>query len=155
MAARGIIWYQGESDTLEPAVLHFESQLKLLISAWRGYFGNPDMPFIMAQLSSFVSSPKSKWAEARAAQLAVAASVPNVYAIPTIDRGESNDIHPKDKTTVGLRMANVALSQVYGAATPNPFAPEFKSAEYSGSAATVLLETRGLEIESRDRKSVV
>ena len=149
LAARGIIWYQGESDTLEPAVLHFESQLKLLISAWRGYFEKPDMPFIMAQLSSFVSSPKNKWAEARAAQLAVAASVPNVYAIPTIDRGESNDIHPKDKTTVGLRMANVALSQVYGAAAPNPFAPQFKSAEYSGSAATVLLETRGLEIESR------
>ena len=149
LAARGIIWYQGESDTLEPAVLHFESQLKLLISAWRGYFEKPDMPFIMAQLSSFVSSPKNKWAEARAAQLAVAASVPNVYAIPTIDRGESNDIHPKDKTTVGLRMANVALSQVYGAAAPNPFAPEFKSAEYSGGTAAVSVESRGLKIESR------
>ena len=149
LAARGIIWYQGESDTNENSVPHFASQLKVLISAWRGYFEKPDMPFIMAQLSSFISSPNTKWPEARAAQLAVANSVPHAYAIPTIDRGESNDIHPKDKTTVGLRMANVALSQVYGVSTPNPFAPEFKSAEYSGGTATVLLETRGLEIESR------
>ena len=141
---RGAIWYQGESDTKEPNVTHFESQMKLVVSEWRKYFDNPEMPFIMAQLSSFAD--KSNWAYAREAQLKTANDVPHVFTIPTLDRGMEKDIHPKDKTTVGVRMANMALSQVYGKKCVKPFAPQFKSAEYDGDTATVCIETNGVPV---------
>ncbi len=141
---RGTLWYQGEGDAGSESVEKFESQMKLVISEWRKYFDNPEMPFIMAQLSSFAD--KSNWAYAREAQLKTANDVPHVFTIPTLDRGMEKDIHPKDKTTVGVRMANMALSQVYGEKCVKPFAPQFKSAEYDGDTATVRIETNGVPV---------
>ena len=148
---RGAIWYQGESDTKEPNATHFESQMKHLVSEWRKYFDAPEMPFIMAQLSSY-SYGNEGWVKARAAQLKTANDVENVFTIPTIDKGMKLDIHPKDKTTVGVRMANMALSQVYGKKSIKPFAPQFKSAKYDGDTATVRLETYGVPLSLKGKE---
>ena len=149
LTVRGAIWYQGESDTKEPNVTHFESQMKLVVSEWRKYFDNPEMPFIMAQLSSY-SYASEKWARARAAQLKTANDVEHVFTISTIDSGMKFDIHPRDKATVGVRMANMALSQVYGKKCVKPFAPQFKAAKYDGDTATVCIETYGVPVSLKD-----
>ena len=142
---RGTIWYQGESDSFEPSVSHFETQCKLLISEWRRYFNSCAMPFIMAQISSYKHT-KGNWPKARKAQFETAKTMNNVYIVPTIDKGESLDIHPHDKTSVGIRMAKIALLQVYGNKSEKSFAPNLKSVKYSGNTAEVFIENYGSNI---------
>jgi len=54
----------------------------------------------------------SAWAELRDAQLQ-ALQVPQTGLVTTIDLGEADNIHPKNKTDVGKRLALSALGTVY------------------------------------------
>ena len=53
------------------------------------------------------------WSALRAAQAHTAATVPNTAFVVTIDTGEADNIHPKDKKTVGERLALCALARHY------------------------------------------
>lgn len=53
------------------------------------------------------------WAELREAQ-SMTLFLPNTGQAVIIDVGEAKDIHPKDKQTVGLRLALSALAKDYG-----------------------------------------
>jgi sialate O-acetylesterase len=119
---RGAIWYQGESNVGRAA--EYRVLLPTLIGDWRARFGS-DFPFYIVQLANFLPrSPvpsDSAWAELRAAQANVAATVPGAGLAVTIDIGEGEDIHPKNKRDAGERLALVALAKTYQ-----------KTVEYSG-----------------------
>jgi sialate O-acetylesterase len=53
------------------------------------------------------------WAELREAQALTARSVKNAALAVTVDTGEADNIHPKDKQTVGERLALCALANEY------------------------------------------
>jgi sialate O-acetylesterase len=48
----------------------------------------------------------------RAAQ-ATSLQVPNTGMVVTTDCGEADDVHPRDKQTIGSRLASLALAQTY------------------------------------------
>lgn len=116
---KGVLWYQGESN-----VLFAEQYARLfpaMISDWRAQWGIGDFPFYFVQLPNFnafrkqVSEPvESAWAELREAQAQTRAGVPNTGMAVTIDVGEPDEIHPRDKKSVGQRLALLALKYVYG-----------------------------------------
>ena len=54
------------------------------------------------------------WAETREAQAMTVATVPNTCLAVTVDTGEADNIHPKDKAPVGDRLARCALAKQYG-----------------------------------------
>jgi sialate O-acetylesterase len=112
---RGVIWYQGEQNTERPQEYH--RLLAGLIGGWRKAWGDEEMPFIFAQLPNFMAvqpePSESQWAELREQQLQTL-DVPNTGMAVLIDVGEANDIHPKNKTDVGYRMAQAALHTAYG-----------------------------------------
>lgn len=113
-ALRGALWYQGESNAMEPR--DYRRLLTGMIRDWRRAWGQGDFPFLVVQLANYgpVSEPRqSNWAELREAQAQVL-SEPNTGLAVTIDVGEAMDIHPKDKRTVGLRLAQWALAKTYG-----------------------------------------
>ncbi len=118
-AIRGAIWYQGESNapTLNTSKQYY-AKLKTMISDWRFHFRQGDFPFIQVQLANFHApvafDKKSAWALLREAQRLICDSLPEVYMASAIDIGETEDIHPQDKKSVGLRMADNALANVYG-----------------------------------------
>ena len=148
---RGVIWYQGEGDTSEKASACFAEQYKILAESWRKAFGNDDMAFLQVQLASFEN--KANWPEARAGQLAACKLAPKIGAICIIDCGEETDIHPKDKTTVGNRLALLALSDVYKKAGFHGRSPEFVSAQYTGDRVNVKFKDfgRGLVFKGEPR----
>jgi sialate O-acetylesterase len=116
MAIRGVIWYQGESNTGRAFV--YRSLFPDLIRQWRKGFDQPDLPFLYVQLANFLReqadpNEASTWAELREAQL-MTLRVPHTAMAVTIDAGEADNIHPRDKQTVGRRLALAALAQVYG-----------------------------------------
>ena len=118
-AIQGAIWYQGETNapTLE-ASRQYLAKLKTMITDWRFHFRQGNFPFIQVQLANYhdpVEFDKaSPWALLREAQRLVCNALPEVYMASAIDIGESVDIHPQDKKSVGKRLADNALTNVYG-----------------------------------------
>ena len=119
-AIRGALWYQGEANTTPAKASLYEHQLALLVRDWRTRWGT-ELPFAWVQLPNFVGAGRD-WPIVREAMLKTLA-LPKTGMAITIDVGEANDIHPKDKQTVGHRLAQWALGSVYAqkvAATSGP-----------------------------------
>ncbi len=116
---RGAIWYQGEhnSHTFERAVL-YRDLLENLILQWRADW-SADLPFYAVQLVNF-RAPQVEpvedtgWAIIRESFLKFHKEVPNAGIAIGIDVGDADDIHPKDKQTIGVRLAHQALAKTYG-----------------------------------------
>ncbi|MGZ3298828.1 MAG: sialate O-acetylesterase, partial [Asticcacaulis sp.] len=131
-------WYQGEANA--DAANEYRTLLTLLMADWRKDFGQPDMPFLVAQLSSYGSvatTPgKSNWAELRESQrLAVDGDAHAALAV-TIDVGDRTDIHPTQKNVVGQRLARAADTVAYGKPV-TPGGPEAVSVTRSGADLVV------------------
>ncbi|MEI6167989.1 MAG: sialate O-acetylesterase [bacterium] len=112
---RGFIWYQGESNAHEAGV--YRQLLPQMIRDWRRAFGQGNVPFLQVQLANFGSVTDkpgpSDWALLREAQTAALCEPATGMAV-AIDVGEGNDIHPRDKHSVGERLARWALAETYG-----------------------------------------
>ncbi len=111
----GAIWYQGESNAAQ--AWQYRTLFPLMIRSWRKAWGQGNFSFNFVQLANYQpvkpEPAESAWAELREAQ-ALALELPNTGMAVTIDIGEANDIHPKNKQDVGLRLALPALAQRYG-----------------------------------------
>ncbi len=115
LAFTGALWYQGEANQFKPQ--QYRTLLSALIADWRACFTQGDFPFYIVSLPAFTqrrSEPGTDgWTQIREAQDLTAQTVPNTGLIITVDTGDANDIHPKDKQPVGERLALVALKNTY------------------------------------------
>lgn len=109
---KGILWYQGESNSGHDRARYYRTLFPALIADWRSQFAQGDLPFLYAQISSY-NSLGEDWGEIRDAQRR-ALAVANTAMVVTLDAGEKTNVHPADKQTVGARMALVARATVYG-----------------------------------------
>jgi sialate O-acetylesterase len=125
-------WYQGESNAM--AADEYRTLLPLLMSDWRGRFGQPALPFLVVQLTSYGAAARtpgqSGWAELREAQAEAVRHDPHAALAVTLDVGDRSDIHPTQKTVVGERLARAARAVAYGDAV-TPGGPEAVSARRS------------------------
>lgn len=105
----GVIWYQGENNVGANAL--YSKLFKGLINDWRAQWHQPDMPFLFVQLASYLKQKEqpvnSDWALLREAQ-ASALDLPNTGMAVTIDIGNADDIHPRNKADVGERLWRAA-----------------------------------------------
>ena len=129
-AIRGVIWYQGERN-VEKAY-QYRRLFPALINDWRKSWNQGDFPFYFVQLANHLA-PQAKpsesvWAELREAQL-MTTELRNTGMAVTIDIGEEQDIHPKNKQDVGKRLALYALAKVYGH-TLESSGPTLESAKF-------------------------
>lgn len=122
MPITGVIWYQGESNANNGAqALAYRDQFRKLITSWRRSWQSGtqrNFPFLWVQLPNF-GAPDSvppasgaAWALHRQS-MAAALELPNTGQAVTIDVGEANDIHPRNKLDVGHRLALVARRVAY------------------------------------------
>jgi sialate O-acetylesterase len=109
---RGVIWYQGEANAGRTAAL-YGRQLRTLVDDWRREWDVGDFPFLIVQLANWNAGADSNWPEVRDGQRQTL-SVTNTGMAVTIDIGDAEDIHPKDKRDVGLRLALAARAIAYG-----------------------------------------
>jgi sialate O-acetylesterase len=124
---QGAIWYQGESNA--GRAYQYRSLFSSMITDWRESWNQGEFPFLFVQLANFMQvKPEpvdDNWAELREAQT-MALSLPNTGMAVTIDIGEADDIHPKNKQDVGKRLALNARKIVYGEKVPHS-GPIYKS----------------------------
>ncbi|MGV3659416.1 MAG: sialate O-acetylesterase [Prosthecobacter sp.] len=151
---KGAIWYQGETNA--GRAYEYASLFPFMIEDWRTEWKQGDFPFYWVQLADFMAeksdatqSVTSSWAEIRESQTKTQNAIKNGGQAVIIDLGESNDIHPKNKRDVAERLARWALVKDYGLKLPYR-SPEFKSAAFDGSKATVILDTFGSSLRTVD-----
>ena len=113
-AMKGVIWYQGESNASRAKA--YETLFPLLIMDWRKRW-DAEIPFYFAQLANFKSpttrpGQESSWAELQNAQR-LTLRLPKTGMAVINDVGAANDIHPRNKKTVGERLSRWALNRDY------------------------------------------
>jgi sialate O-acetylesterase len=146
---KGVIWYQGESNANDGRQARaYREQFAALVGSWRRDFtaGSAHLPFLWVQLPNYgrpdsVPSPAPAWALQRESMEA-ALALPNTGQAVTIDVGEENDLHPRNKQDVGLRLARVALATVYHRKVPAS-GPRFRSATARGDTMVVAFDDVG------------
>jgi sialate O-acetylesterase len=118
-AMRGVLWYQGESNS--PTATIYRDLMETLIRDWRKQWNQGDFPFIYVQLANIgkevESIPAKGGSEAvkREAQL-LNLSIPQTAMVVAIDNADPLDmqnVHPKNKQEIGRRMALAARSVAY------------------------------------------
>jgi len=133
-AFQGVLWYQGEANVSRAK--EYKKAFPLMITDWRTKWKQGDFPFYFVQLSTFDefggnSTKGSRWAELREAQ-SETLKLPNTGMAVTTDIGNAKDIHPTNKQDVGLRLAAIALHNVYN--KKQVFSgPVYKSQEIKGN----------------------
>jgi sialate O-acetylesterase len=76
-------------------------------------FRNEEFPFYFVQIAPFQNGDDHFCGvEVRNAQRKVL-ELPNTAMVVTSDISTTDDIHPKDKKSVGIRLANLALNNIY------------------------------------------
>ena len=125
---RGVIWYQGESNSALERYPLYNRIMRALIEDWRRQWGVGAFPFLYVQISNFKSTPLEDWAALRQQQVETL-GLRNTAMAVTIDIGNPDDVHPTDKVDVGHRLALAArhigyhedvdyLSPMFRQATP-------------------------------------
>ncbi len=109
---RGVLWYQGESDTDNTDMVEAAKELfPTMVNEWRSYFNRGDFPFIYVQLPGFENE---QWPEFREVQKQAQQQLANTAMVVSLDLGAPKNIHPKDKQPIGERAVHKALKMVYG-----------------------------------------
>ena len=139
-AINGVVWYQGESNTGNPAP--YADYLKKLMGCWRDRWQDQQMPFVIVQLANYdgrqqtgfprpiayQSEPvNSGWAQLREAQRIAAKADPYAELAVINDLGETVDIHPLRKKEVADRISQCLDRLIYN--NKVYLSPEVVSAE--------------------------
>lgn len=143
-AMQGVLWYQGEANVWRAA--EYKKSFPLMINDWRTKFKQGDFPFYYVQLSTFDefggnSQKGSRWAELREAQ-SETLKLKNTGMAVTTDIGNAKDIHPTNKQDIGLRLAAVAMNNIYGKKQVHS-GPTYKSQEIKGNQIILTFDNIG------------
>jgi sialate O-acetylesterase len=116
LPVKGIIWYQGESNSLEiERVEEYKDLLHLLIDDYRQKWKQSGLPFYWVQLSSIDTAHyQSKfWPQFRDEQRKLLGEIKNGGMAVCSDIGLKDNVHPINKKEVGERLARWALNKTY------------------------------------------
>ncbi len=117
--ARGVLWYQGETDAIEHIADTYERRFTAAVRAWRKALKNPKLAVLTVQLNRLQQIVDEKgnlnWTMLREAQRRVANSLAGVTIIPTLDLPLSDPIHisPHGNLLLARRAADAVLGTVY------------------------------------------
>jgi sialate O-acetylesterase len=152
---KGAIWYQGEDNAkkIEQAI-RYKDLLAIMITDWRTQWNQGDFPFLIVQLANYRKPqqiPKEEaWPYLRESQSKVNEEVANTGMACTIDIGDENDIHPRNKKDVGKRLALNALKITYGKEVEYS-GPTFGKVEFDANTAEITFNhtDSGLKVKNK------
>ena len=151
--ARGVIWYQGETNVLNKNGLAYEGKMIDLIEGWRTSFQNPDLAFYFVQIAPwsgrYEAGELPKLWEAQVASL----KLPGTGMAVITDLVDNiADIHPRNKLDVGNRLALWALAKAYQRDGIVYSGPLYKSMAVEGDKIRLSFAHVADGLRSRDQK---
>ncbi|MCX2574119.1 sialate O-acetylesterase [Pedobacter sandarakinus] len=143
LSIAGFLWYQGESNGKERE--SYTNVTSALIKGWRETFNQGNLPFYYVQIAPYnydnQKEDANDYAFFREQQQNIR-KVTNTGMVSTLDVGEINDIHPKNKKAVADRLSRMALNQTYGYNTIHYKSPVFSNVTYSDDSAVVSFDKK-------------
>lgn len=145
----GTLWYQGESNV---GSLVYDKTLSALITSWRKAW-NEEFPFYFVQIAPYKTGTNNfSNVTVRNSQRKILKEVSKTGMVLTSDISDTIDIHPKNKKSVGIRLANLALTNVYKTNSNLVNGPLFKGIKIEKNKAVVSFDyAEGLYF--KDKKS--
>ncbi|MCL2365337.1 MAG: sialate O-acetylesterase [Defluviitaleaceae bacterium] len=122
---RGMIWYQGETESNPHKSPHYAAALEALTANLRKQQRNDDYAFNFVQLAPWDCPGNDSWPVVCDQMRQFALRYPKYGMVTIGDCGGGTDIHPPRKRPVGERLALAALNNTYGI-----------TREYTGPLAT-------------------
>jgi len=132
----GAIWYQGESNVQQR--IEYETLFPELIKSWREKWGY-GFPFYYVQIPpcnfygnlslNYVTEAQRKTLE-----------IPGTGMAVIHDVGDTSNLHPRDKETVGYRLALWALNKNYGMTSIVCSGPLYKNMKTEGNTIRILFD---------------
>lgn len=157
-AVAGMIWYQGDGSTPESGY-RYRNYIPALIRDWRAGFEQGGLPFLLVQIPRY----KGCSPEMRESQLLAVLGARNAGLAVTLDAGDPEDIHPRNKRPMGERLARIARALAYGEQI-EPMGPIYRAMEVKDGKAIlsfdhvggglVLRGAGGFEVCGADRQYV-
>jgi sialate O-acetylesterase len=147
---RGILWYQGESNSALPGPNKshlYHKQLAQLVTSWRRLWDD-ELPFAWVQLPNF-TAPGEGWPRIREAMLQTL-ELPKTGMAITIDIGDAKNTHPTNKQEVGRRLSLWALGTVYGKDVPAISGPLPTSSLINSNTITVTFKHANGGLKTKD-----
>ena len=150
-AINGIVWYQGESNTGNPAP--YADYLRKLMGCWRDRWQDEQMPFVIVQLANYdghqqtgfprpitpqTAPTNSSWAQLREAQRTVAKEDAKAELAVINDLGETVDIHPLRKKEVAERIGRCFDKLIYN--NKVKLSPEVVAVKVTGPVVQLILD---------------
>ena len=148
LTIKGAIWYQGESN--EPQAYDYRFVFANMINSWRKEWKQGDFPFYYVQIAAH----KDKTPLLRYSQTYVLKTVKNTGMAVATDAGDSLNIHPRNKTIIGERLAYWALAKDYGFNNMTYSGPVYKSMKINGKTIELSFDfaEKGLMAKDGDLK---
>ena len=119
--ARGVLWYQGCSDTSSrPVARSYERRFAAAVRAWRKALKSPRLAVMTVQINRCIAPAGDEgdlsWTILREAQRRLPHRLSGVTVVPTLDLPLSDGIHnsPQGNSLLAHRVAQAALASVYG-----------------------------------------
>ncbi|TWI69520.1 sialate O-acetylesterase [Pseudoduganella lurida] len=151
-ALKGMLWYQGESNVLvTDDGATYTAKMAALVGAWRTAFGTQfprQLPFYYVQIAPHLyhvlrhhqvldAEAVPRLQEAQSAAL----RIPGTGMVVTTDLVDDlTDLHPRDKKSVGYRLANLALNETYGRKDIEAYGPVYRSLQVRDGRAVVTFD---------------
>lgn len=139
---KGAIWYQGETNA--DRAKEYETLFPDFVKMLRTKFGYGDFPFYFVQIAPFDYNTNKKPGDKmtnsaflRDAQRKSLDKIPNSGMAVTMDIGDSVYIHPRDKKSVGKRLALMALAKTYDYKGFQSEGPLFESLTFRNDTAVI------------------
>ena len=165
-AVRGTIWYQGCNNNGQFTYYPLHS---MLIDDLREHWRDPAMLFLLVQLAAYhehhpeqpldpdqvdaLPFPEfSPYAVTREIQSEMPRVRAHVGMVVAFDRGNPSDIHPRDKQTLGTRLALKAESML-GWSDAIADGPEFAGIRQEGKTIRVFFRNTGSGLTTTDGKA--
>jgi sialate O-acetylesterase len=151
---RGVIWNQGEADTGNERTAIYDELMAAMVADWRTSWGC-EFPFYFVQMPALRNRDGllGMWtAQARALTRIPSSGMIVCNDISEPERGEGG-IHPRDKKSVGERLARLALVRTYGMKGMIDASPMMRSVTREGSRAVVTFSSPAGGLKTRDGKA--
>lgn len=156
-AIRGFIWYQGEANVSQEGL--YPMLQAVMVDDWRIRWQQGYLPFLYVQLANYRPRPDTPvrydaWAAFRDAQTAALSYIPYSGMACTIDIGDAEDIHPRNKQDVAHRLYRIARARIYASDSETECdGPMFAGADIEGDRIRVRFENaqglHGVDGDSR------
>ncbi|HYH56096.1 MAG TPA: sialate O-acetylesterase, partial [Anseongella sp.] len=110
---KGFLWYQGEANRARPG--QYAQLMEAMVKGWRKKWSNDSLPFYYVQIAPYgYPAGAGTVPYLREAQLKALDLIPFSGMAVSTDVGNSETIHPADKTTIAQRLLYWALARAYG-----------------------------------------